>query len=213
MATLYFEHTLIGPFLDDAKREMFVSRLPLARAARIRAPRLPLRRAERAAAEVAFRRACQRAGEDYASLTVAYTDTGKPYLEGRPDLAISISHTPYLAAVALVKAEPGDHAPAVGLDITAAGRAPARAGEIAERFFSPAERTALQEEDGSLPDTASDRFLATWCRMEARVKMTGEGIGCGDTAEEPPYRRSFVLSPEGTLRHFVAIACASALEE
>ncbi len=211
MSKLYFDFEPTAAYLDDAKRELFCSRLPEARAARIRSPRAVSRRAERAAAEAVLRRILRVAGEQYVALTVAYTESGKPYIDGRPDLSISISHTAHLAAVALVKAEPGTEAPAVGLDIVACGSVPARSAEIASRYFSPAELEDLHTAEGSA--AREDAFLSAWCRMEARVKMTGEGIGSCLPPQEPLTRRSLTISPAGVPTHLVAIALASFVDE
>ncbi len=204
MITLYLEFEPTAAYYDDAKRELFASRLPEARAARIRSPRAPARRAERAAAEACLRRACHAAGESYPTLTVAYTDEGKPYFSARPDLAVSISHTAQLAVVALVKCDDGP-APAVGIDTAAYGTAPADAARLAERFFSATEAEALRS---AAPDD-SETFLRTWCRMEARVKMTGCGIGDGAQAVEPTVRHDMTHTATGLPRHHVAIALSA----
>ncbi len=213
MNKLYLEFEPTAAYLDDAKRELFASRLPEVRAARIRSPRALLRRAERAAAEAAFRRACRSAGEQYGALTVAYTDEGKPYIAGRPDLAVSFSHTAHLAVVALVKNDSGDAA-AVGIDLVCAGDAPAHAGEIAARFFSPDELRDMHAMAGgdSLPPMQSEAFLTTWCRMEARVKMTGEGIGTTAPPTEPRVRHAFTFMRAGMTDHFVALAFTDEVE-
>ena len=85
----------ITPYLDAAKFEFVVSNLPLVRASRIRSPKNPEDRARRLAAEVALRRLLREVGEDYRALTVAYTETGKPYFEGRRDLTFSLSPPPH----------------------------------------------------------------------------------------------------------------------
>lgn len=163
----------ITPYLDAAKFEFAVSSLPLPRAARIRSPRSPLDRARRLAAEVALRRLLREAGESYRSLTVAYTDLGKPYFEGRRDLAFSLSHSGFLAAAALTRA-PGGIAPAVGIDLeeVPTGERAEKYGALAERFFSPGLREELRR---AAPEEQPRTFARLWCLTEAATKATGSG--------------------------------------
>ncbi len=221
MNKLFLDYEPTSPYLDDAKRELFVSRLPEVRAARIRSPRHIGKRAERAACEAALRRVLRTAGERYADIRIAYTETGKPYIDGRPDLAVSFSHTSSLAAVALVTSD--GIAPAVGMDIAEVGTAPAHRDVIADKYFSPAEQAMLKEKkrlrdaenSGSTPilqEDDGDLFLSIWCRMEARVKMTGEGIAPAAHAVEPPARHHAVISLAGVPRHFLAVATEEIVE-
>ena len=164
----------ITPYLDAAKFEFVVSNLPLVRASRIRSPKNPEDRARRLAAEVALRRLLREAGEDYRALTVAYTETGKPYFEGRRDLTFSLSHSGRIAAAALAQATPGETAPAVGVDIEALprGERAERYLALAERFFSPG---FLAELRAAPPEEAPRVFGRLWCLTEAAVKATGSG--------------------------------------
>lgn len=164
----------ITPYLDAAKFEFVVSNLPLVRASRIRSPKNPEDRARRLAAEVALRRLLREAGEDYRALTVAYTETGKPYFEGRRDLTFSLSHSGRIAAAALAQATPGEAAPAVGVDIEALprGERAERYLALAERFFSPG---FLAELRAASPEEAPRVFGRLWCLTEAAVKATGSG--------------------------------------
>lgn len=164
----------ITPYLDAAKFEFVVSNLPLVRASRIRSPKNPEDRARRLAAEVALRRLLREVGEDYRALTVAYTETGKPYFEGRRDLAFSLSHSGRIAAAALIQAAPGEEAPAVGVDIEALphGERAERYLALAERFFSPG---FLSELRAASPEEAPRVFGRLWCLTEAAVKATGSG--------------------------------------
>ncbi len=202
MADIYFETEPTAAYTDSAKRELFCTRLPLPRAARIRSPRNEQHRAERAATEVALRRAAKAAGEEYATLTIAYTDEGKPYIEGRPDLSISFSHTAFLGGVVLAKAT-GTEAPAVGLDLVAETEAPQNRREIGARYFPAEDKEAYEN---ATEDIKNEVFLRAWCRMEARVKMTGEGIAEGHRTTTPATLREVALQPAGCPRHFVAIA-------
>lgn len=164
----------ITPYLDAAKFEFVVSNLPLVRASRIRSPKNPEDRARRLAAEVALRRLLREAGEDYRALTVAYTETGKPYFEGRRDLTFSLSHSGRIAAAALAQATRGEAAPAVGVDIEALprGERAERYLALAERFFSPG---FLAELRAASPEEAPRVFGRLWCLTEAAVKATGSG--------------------------------------
>ena len=164
----------ITPYLDAAKFEFVVSNLPLVRASRIRSQKNPEDRARRLAAEVALRRLLREAGEDYRALTVAYTETGKPYFEGRRDLTFSLSHSGRIAAAALAQATPGETAPAVGVDIEALprGERAERYLALAERFFSPG---FLAELRAAPPEEAPRVFGRLWCLTEAAVKATGSG--------------------------------------
>ena len=164
----------ITPYLDAAKFEFVVSNLPLVRASRIRSPKNPEDRARRLAAEVALRRLLREVGEDYRALTVAYTETGKPYFEGRRDLTFSLSHSGRIAAAALAQAPRGEAAPAVGVDIEALprGERAERYLALAERFFSPG---FLAELRAASPEEAPRVFGRLWCLTEAAVKATGSG--------------------------------------
>ncbi len=222
MTYLYIEYEPVSPYLDDAKRELFASRLPEARAARIRSPRLVQKRAERAAAEAALRRVLRRAGEAYTAIKIAYTDTGKPYIDGRADLSVSISHTATLAAVSLVKSEDGI-APQIGIDIAEEGSAPPHAASLVSRYFSQDELAQYHSESQGdaekqgtsstnndiVPPTDENAFLSAWCRMEARVKMTGDGIGGTTSTREPADTRRTTVCLPGGKRHFVAVALSA----
>ena len=164
----------ITPYLDAAKFEFVVSNLPLVRASRIRSPKNPEDRARRLAAEVALRRLLREAGEDYRALTVAYTETGKPYFEGRRDLTFSLSHSGRIAAAALAQATPGETAPEIGVDVEALprGERAERYLALAERFFSPG---FLSELRAASPEEAPRVFGRLWCLTEAAVKATGSG--------------------------------------
>lgn len=163
----------VTPFLDAAKFELAVSALPLTRAARIRQPRAEIDRARRLAAELSLRRLLRQVGEDYRALTVAYTETGKPYFEGRPDLAVSLSHSGFFAAVALTCA-PGGIAPAVGVDIEAVptGNAADKYTSLAKRFFSPG---LLAQLLAAAPGDAPQVFARLWTLTEAATKAAGSG--------------------------------------
>lgn len=171
-----------APYLDEARRAIAVSALPLTRAARVQSPRRPEDRARRLAAELALRRLLRQIGEHYAALTISYTKEGKPYFDGRPDLSFSISHSGGLAAVALLRASSGV-APAVGVDIQEIPRGDSaeKYTALAARFFSPAFRDAL---DAVSESERARTFTRLWCLTEAAAKATGRGSVDFARAEE-----------------------------
>jgi len=87
--------------------------------------------------------------------TVAFTDTGKPYL---PDssIHISLSHSHGLCAVAVADKP-------VGVDVEVIKKT--YPPHLIERSLTDAEKAVY---DGD--------FTHIWCRKEAVAKMTGEGI-------------------------------------
>jgi len=62
----------------------------------------------------------------------------------------------------------------VGVDIECLNR-DLNVLEIAQRFFSPTERHAIEVLPGAL---RRDAFFACWTRKEAFVKARGEGLSC-----------------------------------
>ena len=105
---------------------------------------------------------------DPATVRFVEAGRGKPAIEDGGDLSFSLSRSEDTALVALTRGR------AVGVDVERI-RALDHAG-IAERFFSPAEASAL----AALPDAARQAaFFGMWARKEAVLKATGEGIGDG----------------------------------
>lgn len=105
------------------------------------------------------------AGAEAASLRFAHTAHGKPYLPGSP-LRFNLSHAHELAILAVARERE------IGCDIEYVSP-DVRTGELAARFFSPAERAAF----GSLEDQERHRaFFRCWTRKEAFVKARGEGL-------------------------------------
>ena len=93
-----------------------------------------------------------------------YGEHGKPTIVGRPDICFNLSHC--RRAVACVLA---DHP--VGVDVESLGRyRPALARHTMN------ERELEQIELAERPDVA---FTRLWTMKEARLKLTGEGIGSG----------------------------------
>jgi 4'-phosphopantetheinyl transferase len=101
------------------------------------------------------------------SLTITATDRGKPWLAGpRSDLEFNIAHSQNLALLAFTRGR------SVGIDVEWT-RPIEDAVAIANRFFSPAENSALNAVDESARDEA---FFNCWTRKEAFIKATGEGL-------------------------------------
>lgn len=111
------------------------------------------------------------AGAPPEGLRFACGAHGKPALEGVGDLHFNLSHSSHVALIAVAAGGP------VGVDVEAWDRAVEHL-ELAERFFSPAERAELRA-------LAHDRaavvagFFAAWTRKEAYLKATGHGITRG----------------------------------
>lgn len=111
-----------------------------------------------------------------AALAFDYGAHGKPSLaaavarapRGAPgaDLRFNVSHS---AGVALCAVTRGRE---VGVDVEGL-RADFATDEIAERFFSPAERAALRTLP---PEARCAAFFACWTRKEAYIKARGLGL-------------------------------------
>lgn len=95
-------------------------------------------------------------GEDFH---YAHRPSGAPYLEGRPELSISVSHSLTLAAVALANGP-------VGIDIE---QPRPQLQRIARRFLSDHEQANFGE--------SVEKLLRAWTAKEAIFKAAGkEGI-------------------------------------
>lgn len=97
-----------------------------------------------------------------ASLQLGTGPHGKPFLEGGPEF--NLSHSAGWAALAVTADTP------VGIDIE---KLRDMERDVARRFFSPAEVTALETLD---PDSWQDGFFRCWTRKEAVVKALGTGL-------------------------------------
>jgi hypothetical protein len=109
---------------------------------------------------------------------LAYTPTGKPYLAGHNPLhplKFNLSHCGDVLIVALSLTSE------VGVDVERV-RAIPEWRRIAGRIFDPATREQLFTEIAVGADER-DAFLRYWCRMEATVKATGEGVFGRDTRD------------------------------
>ncbi len=97
----------------------------------------------------------------------AYTSHDKPFLaDASQKISFNISHTDGLVAFAFTL----EHA--IGVDVEAV-RSNIKTEDIAERFFSVAERQALREYP---PEQRHAAFYRCWTRKEAYIKARGEGL-------------------------------------
>ncbi len=98
-----------------------------------------------------------------ATIEIAYHPEGAPYLQHRPDLSLSISHTHDYAMAGL-----GHRAGMViGLDLEK--KRPLEIDYILRTAFSDRERRRLDPAD-------QDRFFACWTLKEAYLKYLGRGF-------------------------------------
>ena len=112
------------------------------------------------------------AGVPAASLAFCVGPHGKPALDGPAACArldFNVSHSGDLALCAVT------HARAVGVDVEAI-RPGFVTGEVARRFFAPAEVAALE---ALPPGERVEAFFACWARKEAYIKARGTGIALG----------------------------------
>ncbi len=105
---------------------------------------------------------------DPRQLCFGYSPQGKPALEGH-NLCFNLSHSQGLALHAFSRGL------ALGIDVE--HLRPAVAGtQIARRFFSAREVTALEEVP---PERRTEAFFTCWTRKEAYLKARGEGLSLG----------------------------------
>ena len=102
-------------------------------------------------------------------LTFVYSEYGQPSLalsESYDQLNFNVAHSGKMALFALAKGR------RIGIDVEQL-RTDFSVAEIAERFFSVAERTTLRE----LPrEQQPAAFFRCWTRKEAFIKALGEGL-------------------------------------
>jgi 4'-phosphopantetheinyl transferase len=159
------------------------------------ASRLPAwRHPEHLASRALLRWLLSTVADNNAAMTpLASEERGRPYLMGRPDLAVSMSHTDGWVAAAV-------HAGGlIGVD----AQAPHPASEaLIRRCCTPVARTELSR----LPRPARDLELAwIWSVQEACAKVTGLGMyGLPWTIPVPPGR------PSGSWRQVRWVALRSA---
>jgi len=98
---------------------------------------------------------------------------GKPAIAGPPGAALefNLSHSGDLALIAVSGRGP------VGVDVERLDRRIEHL-DLAEQFFSPAERAALRSLRAEA-DARTEGFFNAWTRKEAYLKATGHGITRG----------------------------------
>ena len=104
-----------------------------------------------------------------SELCFTYSSYGKPYLaapESARALAFNLAHTEGMLVLAFAWERK------IGVDIENI-RKDLEVEEIAERFFSPAERRALRD---APPEDRHEAFFRCWTRKEAYIKARGEGL-------------------------------------
>ena len=106
--------------------------------------------------------ALRAALNDTQEHTVLRTERRKPYFEDLP-LHFSLSHVKSLAIAALCDSDIGVDAEWIDSE--------RRTSDIARRFFSDAERRAIECADDPLL-----AFYSLWTKKEAYAKLTGKGI-------------------------------------
>ena len=99
-------------------------------------------------------------------ISFQYSKYDKPCLAQAQDFDFNVSHTEGMAIFGFTRGH------RIGVDIEHL-RSDFRADEIAERFFSLAEREALRK----IPDAQRhEPFFRIWTRKEAYIKALGEGL-------------------------------------
>jgi 4'-phosphopantetheinyl transferase len=99
-----------------------------------------------------------------AQITFGYNAQGKPELEGNP-LQFNLSHSRDRAVYAISAKHP------VGIDIEYVHTL--AAGDLVDRFFSPAERAMFHLLPASIQQAA---FFHAWTQKEAYLKAEGTGL-------------------------------------
>ncbi|MFD5983833.1 4'-phosphopantetheinyl transferase family protein [Streptomyces cyaneofuscatus] len=147
------------------RSEEVLDALPVAVRDRAAASRFPPWRAEEYAASRTLLRALLREiGEDVAGGPVAARPSGRPYLPGRPDLGVSLSHSSGWVAAAVGRGRD------VGVDV----QTPAAVGDRLLRLCCPpADAEAL----AGMPEARRRReFAWIFTVQEACVKAVGRGL-------------------------------------
>ena len=121
-------------------------------------------------------RVLERYGVGDRPLRVARRDSGQPFIEGRPDLSLSLSHSGRMAVLALGR---GCN---VGVDLERI-RPVDQLPRLVQRFLAPEEASRILQRPEHERRTA---FFRTWVRKEAYLKGLGGGV--------PSKLRSFALN-------------------
>lgn len=114
-------------------------------------------------AEFLFMTACQDFGIDYKNASVSLSERSKPFFTDIP-VFFNLSHSG-TRAMCVMSDMP------VGCDVEKIKDADIR---IADRFFSPAERSLL--ENRSSPADISEMFYRLWTLKESYIKCIGMGL-------------------------------------
>lgn len=142
-----------------------------------------------------------RTGVDSGSLRLREGPSGKPYLDGQPACAFSLSHSCDVALVAL--ADDGE----IGVDVEVL-RPFADVLSLAEHHYTAAERAVLAGHAGREQDLA---FLFGWTRKEACFKAIGSDLSIGPGSFEvgllPDLRTVVIDTSDGALRTEVQSFC------
>lgn len=126
--------------------------------------------------------------ESPQNIRFAYASFGKPSLSPRyssDGLCFNVSHSDALALIAVA---PGRN---IGIDIERV-RYDMDAGQMARRFFAPAEIQMLESLDES---SRNALFFQYWTRKEAFIKGTGEGFSFPVEQLDVSLNRGRELSP------------------
>lgn len=116
-----------------------------------------------------------------ADATIGHTSWGAPFIEGHPDINLSISHSRRLAAVAV------DPTRSIGLDIEEPRE---QLQCVAPRFLAADELAILE----SITDREAHSLalVRAWTIKEAMVKISGENV--------PDLRRDLRAFPQPAIR-------------
>lgn len=126
-------------------------------------------------------------------LSFRYTEFGKPLLNESNELRFNVSHTDGVALLAFVRG------PELGVDVEKI-RPVKDLKDLANRFFSPAERDRLNRIEAD--DELHAAFFRCWTRKEAYIKGKGEGLSIPlhefDVSLEPGETQALIATrPDG----------------
>lgn len=110
-------------------------------------------------------------GDNPASIQFRFSDKGKPSVAGQNEsgLQFNVAHSGDVILLAFARAR------RLGVDVEQV-QADFATDEVAERFFSQAERKSLRTLS---PAVRSAAFFRCWTRKEAYIKATGDGLSLG----------------------------------
>ncbi|GAA1151711.1 phosphopantetheinyl transferase [Kitasatospora gansuensis] len=163
--TRFLAHDLDTPGAEELAAAVFRV-LPAAERERVLRLHLPSDRTRSTIARwLARRAAADLVGEPWTALRLARHADGRPRVEDRPELSLSIAHSGRYAMAAVAVGA------LVGIDTEQVSRVAALPDSF---FLTPAESAAL-------PPAAEgpEHRAALWVLKEAAVKLTGEGLRGG----------------------------------